>query len=177
MHESEPPLLPVIRPEEPDDYAAIGEVNRVAFGQEDEARLVEALRRSSDYIPQLSLVGLIEGRIIGHILFSPVVIETPERDVPTLALAPMAVHPDFQRRGIGSALVREGLKVCQRLGHASVVVLGHPGYYPRFGFVPGLPRGIQPPFETPPGAFMVCELRPGALAGVHGTVRYPPVFG
>ena len=176
MHESEPPLFPVIRPEEPNDCAAIGEVNRLAFGQDNEARLVEALRRSADYIPQLSLVAQIDGRIVGHVLFSPAVIETPERAVPTLALAPMAVHPDYQRRGVGSALAREGLKACQELGHGSVVVLGHPGYYPRFGFVPAPPRGIRPPFEVPAEAFMVCELLPGALAGIHGTVRYPPAF-
>ena len=97
-------------------------------------------------------------------------------DVVLHALAPMAVHPDFQRRGVGSALVRAGLEAARRLGHKSVVVLGHAEYYPRFGFVPARPRGIEPPLQAPDEAFMLIELVPGALAGVRGTVRYPAAY-
>jgi putative acetyltransferase len=91
-----------------------------------------------------------------------------------LALAPMAVTPDLQRRGIGSALVRRGLDEARRLGHGVVIVLGHPEYYPRFGFTRGSAHGIRPPFEAPDDAFLVLELREGALARVRGEVDYPP---
>ncbi len=165
-----------IRPETADDDAQVYEVNRLAFGGEEEGRLVEAMRRTPGHIPELSLVAEHGGRIIGHILLSPIVIETADGPVPTLSLAPMAVHPDFQRRGVGSALVQAGLEAARRLGHKSVVVLGRAEYYPRFGFVPARPRGIEPPLEVPDEAFMLIELVPGALAGVHGTVRYPPAY-
>lgn len=166
----------IVRPEDPSDYAAIYEVNRYAFGQDNEAELVEALRRSPEFIPELSLVAEVAGCVVGHILFSPTVITARTQAVPTLLLAPMAVDPDHQRRGVGSALVREGLDACRRLGHTSVIVLGHAGYYPRFGFVPAIPKGIVPPFSVPEDAFMVCELIPGTLDGVQGTVRFPPAF-
>ncbi len=164
------------RPETPDDYTQVFGVNRLAFGREEEARLVETMRRTPEHIPELSLVAESDGRIIGHILFSPITIETVVGPVRTLSFAPMAVHPDFQRRGVGSALVRAGLEAARRLGHKSVVVLGHAEYYPRFGFVPARPRGIEPPLDVPDEAFMLIELVPGALAGVHGTVRYPPAY-
>lgn len=166
----------VIRPEQPDDYAAIAEVNRLAFGQDDEARLVAALRRSEDFIPELSLVAARGDRLVGYILFTRIVIRGEEADVESLALAPLAVRPECQKRGVGSALVQHGLEACRRAGHGSVVVLGHAEYYPRFGFVPAAPKGIRAPFPVPEEAFMVVELVPGALAGLTGTVVYPPAF-
>ena len=165
-----------IRPETTDDHAQVYEVNRLAFGCEEEAQLVEAMRRTPEHIPELSLVAEHGGRVIGHILFSPITIETADGPVPTLSLAPMAVRPESQRRGVGSALVRAGLEAARRLGHKSVIVLGHADYYPRFGFVPARPRGIAPPLDVPDEAFMLIELVPGALAGVHGTVRFPPAY-
>jgi putative acetyltransferase len=99
-----------IRPETTDDHAQVYEANRLAFGGEEEARLAEAMRRTPGHIPELSLVAEHEGHIIGHIPFSPIVIETADGPVPTLSLAPMAVHPDSQRRGVGSALVQAGLE-------------------------------------------------------------------
>ena len=121
----------VIRSEQLADHAAIAEVNREAFGQEGEPRLVAALRKAEGFDPALSLVALRDDAIVGHILFSPIQIEREGGDVPAIALAPMAVRPAFQRQGIGSALVRGGLEACRRAGHRIVVVLGHAEYYPR----------------------------------------------
>jgi putative acetyltransferase len=165
-----------IRPENDADRVAVFEVNRLAFGQDNEARLVEVLRAAPDHIPELSLVAEMDGRVVGHILFSPIHIRAFIRLVPALALAPMAVHPDFQRQGIGSTLVCHGLEACKTLGHKIVIVLGHPAFYPRFGFVPAIPKDILPPFDVPVDAFMVCELVPEACKHLHGTVRYPHAF-
>ena len=166
-----------IRPETAEDYAAIHEVNLLAFGQEVEPQLVDNLRRSPDFIPELSLVAVEAGRVVGHILFSPFVIETKDGAVPALTLAPLAVRPESQNQGIGSELARRGLEECRRLGHRIVVVVGHPNYYPRFGFSPARARGLEAPFPVPDEAFMVLELTPGALDGIAGMVRFPPAFG
>ena len=168
--------MTTIRPETTEDYAAIREVNALALGQEDEARLVENLRRSPDFIAELSLVAVEAGRVVGHILFSPVVIETKDGAVSALALAPMAVRPELQNQGIGSELVRDGLGRCRNLGHRIVVVVGHPVYYPRFGFSPARARGLEAPFPVPDEACLALELVPGALDGIAGVVRYPPPF-
>jgi len=165
-----------IRPETADDYAAIAEVNALAFGREVEPRLVEALRRSPEFIPELSLVAIEAARVAGHILFSPMAIETKDGAVPALGLAPLAVRPELQNQGIGSALVRDGLDRCRSLGHRIVVVIGHPAYYPRFGFSPARPRGLEAPFPVPDEAFLALELVPGALGGIAGVVKYPPAF-
>lgn len=168
--------MTTIRPETAEDYAAIHEVNALAFRRDVEARLIEALRGSPDFIPELSLVAVEGGRVVGHILFSPMAIETKDGAVPALALAVLAVRPELQNQGIGSELVRDGLERCRRLGHRIVVVVGHPGYYPRFGFSPARARGLEAPFPVPDEAFLALELVPGALEGVVGMVRYPPPF-
>jgi putative acetyltransferase len=124
----------IIRPETPGDIPAIHDVYLHAFGQPAEALLVDALRRDGDFIAALSLVAVDKGKVVGHILFPPISIASDERSVPALALAPMAVLPESQHRGIGSLLVEEGLAACRRLLHRNVVVVGHPAYYPRFGF-------------------------------------------
>ena len=163
----------IIRYEIPEDFAAVYEVNRRAFGRENEARLVEALRREGDAI---SLVAEVEGRVIGHILFSPIRIEAQDGTAAAMSLAPMAVLPEFQNRGAGSALVRGGLEECRRQGHEIVIVLGHANFYPRFGFSPARPMGIEPPFQAPDEAWMALALQPGGLEGVRGVVKYPPAF-
>ena len=168
--------MTTVRPETANDHAAIREVNALAFGREVEARLVENLRRLPDFIPELSLVAAETGRVVGHILFSPMTIETKDGAVPALALAVLAVRPEFQNQGIGSALVREGLERCRSLGHRIVVVVGHPEYYPRFGFSPARARNLEAPFPVPDEAFLVLGLVPGALDNVAGVVRYPPPF-
>jgi putative acetyltransferase len=165
-----------VRPEQPADYAAIADVSRAAFRQDNEARLIAALRKSAGFDPELSLVAVRDDVIVGHILFSRILIESESSEVPALALAPMAVLPALQREGIGSQLVAEGLESCRRAGHRIVIVVGHPDYYPRFGFVPAGPLGLRAPFPVPSEAFMALELVAGALDGVHGTVRYPPPF-
>jgi putative acetyltransferase len=165
-----------IRSERPEDREAVFTVNRLAFGQENEARLVDALRKSSAFIPQLSFVALDDFHIVGHILFTRITIQGEDQADAALALAPMAVLPAFQKQGIGSALVRRGLEEARSLGHRVVIVVGHPDYYPRFGFVPARPLGILPPFEVPGEAFMVLELQPGTVLEIQGMVKYPPEF-
>ncbi|HEX8199789.1 MAG TPA: N-acetyltransferase [Isosphaeraceae bacterium] len=162
-----------IREETADDHSTIREVNRLAFGRDDEGRLVDALRDGG--FAKISRVAEVDGQIVGHILFSDLPIIRPEGTVPALSLAPMAVIPSHQRRGIGSALVRDGLRACQDAGHEIVIVLGHPEFYPRFGFSPKLAERLKAPFSGE--AFLALELVPGALEGVEGEVRYPPPFG
>lgn len=162
-----------IRSETPADHEAIHEVNRLAFGQDAEARLVDDLR-AGNYV-RLSLVAEREGRVVGHILFSDLPIVGKTGTVPALALAPIAVLPEFQNQGIGSALVRRGLEDCRAQGHRIVIVLGHPHFYPRFGFSAALAAQLESPF--PREAFMALELTPGAMVGVRGKVVYPPPFG
>jgi putative acetyltransferase len=169
---SMPPGL-VVRAETAEDREAIREVNRLAFGGEGEARLVDALREGGHV--RLSMVAERDGRVVGHILFSDLPIVSEARTVEALALAPLAVLPSDQRRGIGSALVEVGLRACREAGHRIVVVLGHPEFYPRFGFSAGLAGRLGSPFPGP--AFMAIELAPGALDGVDGAVQYPPPFG
>ena len=169
-------MTTVIRAERPDDYAVVEEVNRLAFGQEGEARLVAALRHAESFDPALSLVAVRADRVVGHILFSLIHIESEQAKVPSLALAPMAVLPAFQRQGIGTQLVHEGLKACRRSGHTIVVVVGHAEYYPRFGFTPAAGQGIRAPFSVPDEAFMVLGLAPASLDGIGGVVRYPAAF-
>jgi putative acetyltransferase len=166
----------LIRAETKDDLAAIHEINRQAFGQEDEALLVEALRNSSSFIPALSLVAFLEGAAVGHIMFTGLEIETPAGRVPALALAPLAVLPEFKKRGIGTALTERGIGDSRELEHRIVIVVGHPEYYPRFGFEPARALGLECPFPVPDEAFMVLGLVPGALEGVSGMVIWPPEF-
>jgi putative acetyltransferase len=166
----------IIRPEKIKDYKAIHEVNELAFGGKGEANLIVALRKSDSFIPELSLVAIQKGEVIGHILFSPIIIKSKERVISALALAPMAVHPKFQNKGVGAKLIYRGLEDCRRLGYKIVVVIGHPGYYPRFGFLPAREKGLDVAFPVPDEAFMVLELVPGALDVTQGEIIYPPEF-
>lgn len=166
----------IVRPETEADHGAIRKANKKAFKGKDESKLVDALRESEYFIPELSLVAEAAGEVAGHILFSPVRIVDGEKETPALALAPMCVLPEFQNRGVGSLLVKRGLEECSKLGHKLVLVVGHADYYPRFGFVKAGEKGLKLPFEAPEEVFMVLELAPGALAGVSGTVDYPEPF-
>jgi putative acetyltransferase len=163
-----------IRVETAQDTAAVWAVERAAFDRPDEADLVGRLRASAR--PHVSLVAAMDQRIVGHIFFSPVTIAGAPPDLLSMGLAPLAVEPERQRTGIGSALVRAGLDACRALGARAVVVLGHAQYYPRFGFAPAVRFGLRSEYEVPDEAFMALELVPGALSGVRGLVRYAPAF-
>ncbi len=165
-----------IRAESGADRDAIARVNEMAFARPNESRLVDALRESKHFIPELSLVACLGDEIVGHILFTHVTVGRDSRARPALSLAPMSVVPGHQRQGIGSALIKAGLEEARRLGHSVVIVLGHVDFYPRFGFVPASRAGIKAPFRVHDEAFMVGELRAGALEGMRGEVAYPPEF-
>lgn len=162
-----------IRPETAGDAAAVRAVNDAAFGRPDEGRIADALRVHAKYF---GLVAVDADAIVGHVAFSPATLHCYSALFPIVALGPMAVSPAWQRRGIGSALVREGLAACARRGDDVVVVLGHPAFYPRFGFVPARPLGVMSEWDVPDDVFMVAELPPGALRGRRGVVYYAPEF-
>jgi putative acetyltransferase len=163
----------IIRPESGADDSMIRQLNEAAFGGAEEADLVEALR--TEGVVLLSFVAEVDGRIVGHVLFSRMSIDTPTGVVPAVALAPMAVLPPYQRQGIGGRLIRHGLDALRALAERIVIVVGHAEYYPRFGFSAEKARSLENPF--PPGVFMALELSPGALDRIRGRVRYPNAFG
>ena len=169
-----------IRPESPDDFTAIREMLVLAFSEEfpqdGVATLVEAIRGESGYDPKLALVAEFGGGIIGHVMFTPIQIESEREDVPALTLAPLAVHPSWQGQGVGSMLTQHGLGNCRNLGHTIVTVIGHFSYYPRFGFTQAGPLGIDMPHAKLEESKMVLTLVPGALDGVTGRVRLPSIF-
>ncbi len=155
------------------DIPNIRDVNRRAFGREVEAWLVDGLRGGGH--ARLSLVAEEDGRLVGHIMFSEATIRTEETGVGALALGPVGVIPERQGRGIGSALIREALDRCARTGHRIVVLLGHPDYYPRFGFSAERAGNLSSAYSGE--AFMALELVPGALSGVAGEFEFAPPFG
>ena len=160
-----------IRLEKEEDFAQVYRVNTLAFEREDEAKLVEKLRHVE---PSISLVAESDGQVIGHIFFSPMTFENERTGF--LGLAPMAVLPEFQNQGVGSKLVREGLKQAGEQGFTAVFVLGHPEYYPRFGFETAKTKGFFSEYDVPDEVFMVIELENGALERKAGLVKYRPEF-
>ncbi|MHC4824230.1 MAG: GNAT family N-acetyltransferase [Planctomycetota bacterium] len=162
-----------LRPEDPADIEAIHDLHVAAFESPAEADLVDALRDRAQ--PYLSLVAECAGKLVGHILFTPVTLED-HADLNLMGLAPMAVLPGHQSSGIGSALVEAGLASCRTLGIDAVAVLGHPKYYPRFGFVPSVQYGIDSEYEVPAEVFLIHELKQGRLAGRAGRIRYHQAF-
>ncbi|HNR07859.1 MAG TPA: N-acetyltransferase [Saprospiraceae bacterium] len=165
-----------LRREKASDFHGIYLVHQAAFRQEAEGRLVEKLRKNKAYIPELSLVAIQDNLVVGHIIFSKIKISGGQKDYESLTLAPLGVLTEFQNKGIGSLLVREGLKKARELGYRSVIVLGHKNFYPRFGFVPASRWGIESPYEVPDEAFMAIELVPGGLDGISGKVKYDEAF-
>mgnify|MGYP003585490927 CR=1 FL=1 len=167
----------LIRSETAADRSAIYQVNKLAFEQESEARLVDLLRESDAFIPGLSLVAVLDNQIVGHILFSRIhIVSDTGNKVESIALAPVAVLPQFQKQGIGKLLIKRGLDDACTLNYESVIVLGHPEYYPKFGFVPAEKWNIKAPFNVPSEAFMALELIPGKLDNVSGIVEYAKEF-
>jgi len=157
------------------DFAAIFDLNALAFGQVDEAQLVESVRHTPEYIPNLELVAVQNQKIIGHIFYSRVLIGKIDCDA--VALAPMSVLPSFQKQGLGSMLIRHSLGEVEKKGFKSVIVLGHQKYYPRFGFKPASLWGIKFPQEVPDEVFMALSFTPDGLNNCSGVVSYSTAFG
>lgn len=166
----------IIRQELKEDYARIKEINDHAFKQEDEGRLVNRLRERDQFIPELSLVAETEEMVVGHILFYPVKISSADKKHTTLSLGPMAVLPEYQKKGIGTKLISEGLKLAKDLRFRSVIVVGHPEYYLKFGFTKASGWGLKVPFEVPDEVFMALEIVEGELQNKQGVIKYPAEF-
>ena len=164
-----------IRQEQASDVTAIHQLNRLAFEEEDEANIVDALRNNCEEI--LSLVALKDEQLVGHILFSPVRIETDDTTLHGMGLAPMAVHPDHQHEGIGTQLITQGVELLQRQDTPFIIVLGHPNYYPRFGFQPASTFNIHCQWEgVPDEAFMALLLDKNLAGKCSGTAYYRKEF-
>jgi putative acetyltransferase len=163
-----------IREEQPSDIEKIWKVNSNAFETDAEANLVNALRSSG--CTYISLVAEIENNIVGHILFTPVELIGNNNKLKIMGLAPMAVFSTYQNKGIGSKLVKAGLEQCRSQGYIAVVVLGHPNYYPKFGFVPSVKYGIKSEYEVPDEVFMILELISGSLKNHEGVIKYHEAF-
>jgi putative acetyltransferase len=163
----------MIRAEASGDYRAVHAIMLEAFKSDAEAKLVAALRLEAD--PLIALVAEEDNTIIGHLTMSPVVLPN-QHGYRLMGLAPMAVTTRRRGEGIGSGLVHAGLDQCRQLEYGAVVVLGHPGYYPRFGFIPARKFGLACEYDVPDEAFMALELQAGYLANAWGTVRYHPAF-
>lgn len=176
-----------IREERPEDIAAIREVNKRAFGQDQEANLVDALRSNGAGL--LSLVAKIDGEVVGHIMYSPATIDEEVTNAPVnhvdpavtqvsgAGLAPMAVLPEHQRHGIGSQLIKAGNRKIKDAGFPFIIVLGHSDYYPRFGFQPANTLGIRCEWDVPPEVFMILILDQAKMHGISGLAKYRHEFG
>jgi putative acetyltransferase len=159
-----------IREEQPGDVAAIRKLNKLAFGQDQEGDVIDALR--SRGAASLSLVATRNDRVVGHIMYSPVSVG----DVIGVGLGPMAVLPEHQRQGVGSRLVDAGNRKLKEAGCPFIIVLGHAGYYPRFGFTPAGPRGITCEWDVPDDVFLLLVLAQTRMQGVTGVAKYQPEF-
>lgn len=169
----------MIRHEQPEDEWSIEQVVKEAFADldisdHDEHHLVARIRKTDSFVPELSLVAVHNDKIVGHVLLSVISIRDGEASLRSLALAPVSVLPEFQNKGIGGKLIREALQRATALGYRSAVVLGHPDYYPKFGFQRASRWGIKAPFEVPDEVFMALELQESSLRS--GTVQYPGAF-
>jgi putative acetyltransferase len=163
-----------IRQEQPEDITAIRMINELAFGRPEEADIVDKLRENCS--DTLSLVAVQEGQIIGHIFFSPVVIENDEKEIHGMGLAPIAVIPDYQRKGVGSMLVKAGIEKIKQTLCPFIITLGHPEFYPCFGFERASIYGIKSQWEVPDEAFMILILDTEVMSDVSGTASYREEF-
>lgn len=171
----------IIRQENERDYTLSEYVVEKAFENAEysdhkEQFLVERLRKSDAFIPELSLVAVLDGNIAGHIMLTKLIIKNGESSYESLALAPVSVLPQYQNQGIGSMLIKESLRIAKDMDFKSVIVLGHDKYYPRFGFKPASAWSIKAPFDAPDENFMALELESDSLDGVTGIVVYPKEF-
>ncbi len=171
----------IIRQETPADFETVFKVIKTAFATEEfsdhkEHFLVQRLRNSEAFVPELSLVAVYQDVIVGHILLTKIVIKDTTSQFESLALAPVSVLPDFQGKGIGRQLIECAHSKAKQLGYSSIVLLGHEDYYPRFGYQPLHPFGIRLPFDVPKENCMAVELTENALENVRGTVAYASAF-
>lgn len=168
----------IIRTETKSDYEKVYKLNFRAFGnREDESKLVEKIRKSEEFVPELSLVAEKEGEIVGHLLLSKAVVENQDDNHTIIVLAPIAVKPEYQKQGVGTRLIEEGKKRCKSLGYRLILLIGHPEYYPRLGFQPARKFGLElKQFEVPDEVFMVYEVEEEALQKINGELKYPRAF-
>lgn len=172
-----------IRQETPDDCARVVELTAKAFktmpfSDDNEDKLVENLHKANTFIPELSLIAELDGQLVGHILFTPMQIKSEQEIFESLVLGPVSVLPEFQKQGIGGQLITVGHQIARKMGFNSVILIGHPEYYPRFGYKPASTWGIKTMIPLPSDdVFMAVELTEGALTGVSGMVVFPPEFG
>jgi putative acetyltransferase len=169
-------MVVIIRPEKENDREYIYKVNELAFGRDVESRLVDSLRSSKSYVEGLSLVAEHVGEIVGHIMFTRISTDPGNEKFLGVSLAPVAVLPDYQNQGIGSKLIREGIKACKSRSFEAIIVIGHPEYYPKFGFTQARGKGLESSIPVPDEAFMVLELVPGSLEGMEGKIIFASEF-
>ncbi|NOU93630.1 GNAT family N-acetyltransferase [Paenibacillus sp. LMG 31456] len=167
-----------IRTEAREDYSEVYELNYQAFGnRDDESKLVERIRNSEHFVPELSIVAELNNEIVGHLLLSKASVVNSENHQNVIVLAPIAIKPPYQKQGIGSQLIHEGKKRCKEQGYGIILLIGHPSYYPKFGFMPAGDYGIElKQFKVPNEVFMVCEVIEGELQKCKGELIYPPTF-
>ena len=170
-----------IRREEPKDFKTVFNLIEKAFESEQmsdhkEQLLVERLRKSNAFVPELSMVCEIENKIIGHILLTKLKIKNEQEEFDSLSLAPISVLPEYQGKGVGGTLIKEAHKKARELGFKSIILLGHEKYYPKFGYERADKFGIELPFEVPKENCMAIELIENGLQGISGTVEYPKEF-
>lgn len=163
-----------IRDEDQFDFKGIWDINKLAFQGEEEGKLINKLREED--VDLISLVAEDGLNLVGHILISPAIIKSEDKSIEIAALGPMAVLPTYQRKGIGSELIKEGIRRCIKAGYVAIAVLGHPEYYPKFGFLPSVKYGITCEYEVPEEVFMILELHKSFLNEITGVVKYHPAF-
>ena len=170
-----------IRQETESDHSQVFKLIKTAFRNEthtdhQEHYLVERLRNSEAFVPELSIVAEVEGQLVGHILLTKIIVTDQEKEHESLALAPVSVLPSFRNQGVGGALIRKAHDIARQLGFSSVILLGHAEYYPRFGYQKASKFDISLPFDVPEENCMAIELEENALAKVSGSVQYPKAF-
>lgn len=168
----------IIRTETSSDFGAVFQLNYYAFGnREDESRLIERIRVSEQFIPELSIVAEIDKEIVGHVMLSKAIVRERDKETNVIVLAPIAVKPALQKQGIGRKLIEEGISRCKALGYGLVLLIGHPDYYPRLGFQPARQHGLElTQFDVPDDVFMVVEVEGGKLQEISGELMYPAAF-
>jgi putative acetyltransferase len=168
----------IIRNETVNDFEEVYKLNYLAFGKrKDESELVERIRKSEEFVPELSIIAEIDNEIVGHLLLSKATVVDYEQIFTVIVLAPIAINPSFQKQGIGSKLIDEGIRRCRVLGFSIILLIGHPSYYPRFGFQPARKYGLElKQFEVPDEVFMVYEVEEGTLQEIKGELKYPKAF-